>query len=128
MKNYEEQMIEAWAGPKLSKQVWYKRAFAKYKINGVEKYAFNWSWWGFFFGPFFLLTRKDFVGFLIYIGVYIMMWFAMGEIASFIIAPWGAAFCPYFLFKKYSKMKKDIESTVKGNEKRIETMRKLTNN
>ena len=60
MQNYEEQMLEAWVGNNLSKQIWYKKTFAKYKVNRVENYALNWSWWGAFFGGFFITCQKGF--------------------------------------------------------------------
>ncbi len=126
MKNYEERMIEAWVGDNLSKQIWYKKAFSKYKVNGVESYAVNWSWWGFSCGPFYPLVRKDFLGFFILLGLNILLIVGLGQFAWIGQILIGATSGPYFLYKKYSRMKRDIEATVKCDEKRIETMKQIT--
>jgi hypothetical protein len=64
--DYDEKMLRTFIG-KDNKFFWYKNAFAKYEFNGVEHFAWNWSWYSFFFAPFYFIYRKLYLeGFLMF--------------------------------------------------------------
>ncbi|EDM23012.1 hypothetical protein [Caminibacter mediatlanticus] len=118
--NYEERMIEAFVqNPK--KFEYYKEAFNKFNVNGIERVAWNWSWWGFFGNFWFLLYRKSYLGALIsFIGNILFSFLPIiGPLIWYIL---NGGYDVYFIYKKYKKLKKEIEDNIEDEEKRIETM------
>jgi hypothetical protein len=117
---YDDRMIEAFVD-KAEVTTWYKNAFSKFDVNGVEKMTWVWSWWAFFGGIFYLLYRK---AYLAAGGLFILTIVAsiipFGGIALW-IATGGLA--PYFVYKVYLEKKREIETRISDEEKRIETMR-----
>ena len=120
---YEAKMLEAFVGKPESpeKGLWYANAFGKYDINGVDVIKWNWSWWAFFGGIWFLLYRKAYAaaGGLLLISI----------IASFIpfsgivISILAGGFSSYFIYKIYKTKKLEIEATHMDEEQRIEMMK-----
>lgn len=117
---YDDRMIEAFVD-KAEVTTWYKNAFEKFEINGVEKLTWVWSWWAFFGGIFYLLYRKAYLaaGGLLVLTI-ITSFIPFGGIALW-IATGGLA--PYFVYKVYREKRREIESSIQDEEKRIETMR-----
>lgn len=134
--SYDDKMLEAFVGVP-EKVEWYKNAFKKYNVNGVESFAWNWSWWAFFGGAFFLLYRKVY---LYAVGLFIVgivlniplsaiadenvktftslintlsLWIISGGVSTFL------------LYKKYIKIKQEIENKISDTNSRIETMKTL---
>lgn len=115
-------MIEAFVN-KPEKTSWYQNTFNKYQVNGIDKMTWNWSWWAFFGGVFFLLYRKAYLpalglfGATVVLGwipfVSLILWILTGGLAS------------YFVYKTYSQKKQEIEGTIEDSQKRIETMQQV---
>ena len=69
--NYEDRMLAAFVG-KPEKFLFYKRAFSKYNVNGLERFEWVWSWWAFFGGLAFYSIEKYIYGqlyFLLYLPI-----------------------------------------------------------
>jgi len=119
---YEAQMLEAFVGKPDApdKGLWYATAFNKYNINGVDKMAWNWSWWAFFGGIWFLLYRKAYAAagglFLISLAS------AFIPFAGLIIWILSGGFSSYFVYKVYQTKKMEIEAAQQGDAQRINTM------
>jgi len=117
---YDDRMIEAFIN-KAEVTTWYQNAFDKLEVNGIDKMTWVWSWWAFFGGIFYLLYRKAYLaaGGLLVLTI-IASLIPFGGIALW-IATGGLA--PYFVYKVYREKRKEIESSIEDEEKRIETMR-----
>ena len=120
--SYENKMIEAFVG-KPDKLYWYTNSFSKFNVNGVPAMKWNWSWWAFFGGVFFLLYRKAYLAAL----VLLIATMTLGMIPFMGLIIWilTGGYSTYFVYTKYMKMKSEIESVVDDEEKRVETMKKL---
>lgn len=120
LNDYDDQILEAFVN-KPEVTAWYKMAFSRYSVNGVDKMAWVWSWWAFFGGIFYLLYRKAYMAAL---GLFVL------TIVSFAI-PFGGlivwiitgGLAPYFVYKTYQSKKAEIEAAIADQHKRIETMR-----
>jgi hypothetical protein len=118
--DYEDRMLEAFV-QKPEKFQWYKNAFAKFNVNGVDKPAWVWSWWAFFGTFWFLLYRKAYLPALGF--------FIANVVASFVpilgLVVWilTGGYATYFVYKTYKAKKEEIEAKIADPEKRIETMR-----
>ncbi len=119
-EEYEEKMIEAFV-QKPEKFDYYKRAFKKFNVNGIERIAWHWSWWGFFFEFWFLLYRKAYIGALISFlgGILLGLIPFFGPLIWMIL---NGGYDVYFIYKKYKKLKNEIEMKVSDPYQRIETM------
>ncbi len=120
LNDYDDQMIEAFVN-KPEVTAWYKMAFSRYNVNGIDKMSWVWSWWAFFGGVFYLLYRKAYLPAL---GLFVL------TIVSFAI-PFGGlivwivtgGLAPYFVYQTYKSKKAEIEANIADEQKRIETMR-----
>ena len=118
--SYEDRMLYAFVG-KPSKFDWYKKAFAKYSINGIEKVEWNWSWYAFFFNFFYLLYRKVY-GISGLLFLFYLIFGSIGGIFGLILNIIFGGYLPFFVYKRYFKKKKDIEEHISNEDMRIETM------
>jgi hypothetical protein len=122
---YEAKMLEAFVGKpdKPEKGLWYANAFSKYDVNGVDAMKWNWSWWAFFGGIWFLIYRKAYAAagglFLISIAS------AFIPFAGLIIWVLTGGFSPYFVYKTYKAKKLQIEAAEGDQNRRIEMMQEL---
>jgi len=120
--HYEAQMVEAFVGKPDApeKGLWYANAFTKYNVNGVDKMAWNWSWWAFFGGIWFLLYRKAYAAagglFLISLAS------AFIPFAGLVVWILTGGFSPYFVYKVYQTKKQEIEAAQESESQRINTM------
>jgi hypothetical protein len=116
-------MLEAFVGKPESpeKGLWYANAFAKYEINGVDVIKWNWSWWAFFGGIWFLLYRKAYAaaGGLLLISIVASIIPYSGIIISIL----AGGFSTYFVYKVYKTKKREIEARYMDDEQRIEMMK-----
>ncbi|MDD3592643.1 MAG: DUF2628 domain-containing protein [Sulfurovum sp.] len=120
--DYENKMVEAFID-KPEKTVWYQNSFKKYQVNGIDRVAWNWSWWAFFGGFFFLLYRKAYMAAL---GLFVISLLASWvPILPFIVSILTGGYATYFIFKNYSDKKKEVESSIQDTQTRIDTMREL---
>lgn len=117
---YEYKMIEAFTR-KPEKVEWYKRAFDKYNINGVDVVRWNWSWWAFLGGFWFLLYRKAYLAAaILFIIVHVV---AYMPIAGLIVWIASGGLSMYFVYKVYKRKKFQIEAAQMDDELRAATMR-----
>jgi len=123
--HYEAQMVEAFVGKPDApdKGLWYANAFTKYNVNGVDKMVWNWSWWAFFGGIWFLLYRKAYAAagglFLISLAS------AFIPFAGLIIWVLTGGFSTYFVYKVYKTKKLEIEANEESDDQRIHMMQLL---
>jgi len=121
-EEYENAMIEAFVN-KPEKTEWYKNAFSKYNINGIDTMKWVWSWWAFFGTWAFLLYRKQYIP-----AIVLFLLSIVGTVIPFlhfIISLLAGGFSTYFVYKGYKKKKEEIESTINNPQLRIETMREV---
>ncbi len=120
---YEAKMLEAFVGKPDApeKGLWYANAFSKYDVNGMDVIKWNWSWWAFFGGIWFLLYRKAYAaaGGLLLISIVASMIPYSGIIISIL----AGGFSTYFVYKVYKTKKYEIEANYADEEQRIEMMR-----
>lgn len=121
--SYDKKMLCAFIG-KPNKVMWYKQAFAKYNKNGVQDFAWNWSWYAFFFGFWYLLYRKVYGWSAIFILIY-MFFGTIGGLYGLLINIVLGGTLPYFVYQKYYTKKKEIEAIINDENLRIETMSKI---
>ncbi len=116
----ESQMIEAYIDKEKSED-FYKEAFAKYTVAGVDQFAWHWSWWAMFGGVFYLLYRKLYLEALVYFVLFatvgmipfagLIMWIASGGVL------------PYLVYKRYKKTKEQVEQNLSGDEVQLQALR-----
>ena len=121
-QNYEDRMLEAFIQTP-EKSDWYKNAFSKYSINGVDKISWVWSWWAFFGGFWFPLYRKSYMPAL---GLFIISIIAgVIPLIGLIIAILAGGYTTYFIYKTYQQKKLEIETKLQDPEQRIEAMQQV---
>lgn len=124
LDSYKDKMLMAFV-QKEKKFKWYKKTFDKYNINGVDRFIWQWSWWAFFGGCFYLLYRKAYL--------YSLICFMLPTIGSsnniitlislsIILHIASGGILPYFVYLQYKRNKEKIESKITDETKRIETM------
>ena len=118
--DYEDRMLEAFV-QKPEKFEWYKNAFSKFNVNGVDKMAWVWSWWAFFGTFWFLLYRKAYLPALVLFVIEIVASFI--PLLGLIVWVLTGGFATYFVYKSYKQKKEEIESKIDDPIKRIETMK-----
>jgi hypothetical protein len=121
--DYETKMLDAFI-QKPEKLFWYKNAFAKYNVNGIDKMAWHWSWWAFFGDFWFLLYRKAYLAALVVFILDILVSF-IPFVGPLIFAILRGGYSTFFIYKKYIKLKQDIENLIPNENERIETMRQV---
>jgi len=123
--DYEARMVEAFVGKPddPEKGFWYANAFSKYDVNGVEKMAWQWSWWAFGAGIFFLLYRKAYAA----AGGLFLISLASGLIpfAGLVVWVLSGGFSTYFVYKVFKTKKLQIEAAQSDVNQRVNMMEQL---
>lgn len=119
MSGYEKEMIAAFVD-RPEKNEWYEQAFANYRINGIDKMSWVWSWWAFAGGPLFLLYRKAYMAAGILFALSILL--SVIPFGSVIIWILSGGYSTYFVYKVYQNKKSEIEAKIDNEQERIETM------
>lgn len=128
--NYEDNMIEAFVNKPTEPEtiLWYQNAFKKFNVNGIDTFAWHWSWWAFFGGFLFLLYRKAYLPAL---GLFLLQMVLAAipipfvSIISLILWVLTGGYSTYFVYKSYSDIKKKIEAVASTEDERIHLMRQL---
>lgn len=120
-QEYSDKMIAAFVG-KEEKVSWYKNAFSKYNVNGVDTMQWYWSWWAFWGGFLFLLYRKQY-------GPAAILFIVSGIISAImpffgwlIVAILTGGYATYFIYKGYKTKLYELENAIADEDKRVETM------
>ena len=115
--DYENRMIEAFVG-KPEKYKWYKNAFTKFNVNGIDTLKWHWSWWAFFGNMWFLLYRKAYLAAL---GLFIL---SVIPYVGLLLCILNGGYGTFFVYKAYRNKKSEIENTISSSDEktRIETM------
>lgn len=119
----KEEVLENYLGTP-DKFDWYKRAFDKYEINGVEKFAWNWSWYSFFFGYVYLVYRKCYIEAILLWAAQIIVGCLFG-ITGVVVMILCGGFLPYLVYKRYKKIAIKVDAIDEDYRKKLETMREL---
>ncbi len=120
--DYESAMLEAFIG-KPEKTEYYRNTFAKYSVNGVDRIMWNWNYWAAFGGIFFFLYRK------LYIEAGVIFLINLAAASTLSIIGWTiigilmGGYGSYFVYKRYNKVKLNIENSTADETKRIGAMR-----
>jgi len=113
---------------------YYIKAFEKYNLTGVDQFKWNWSWWSFFGGVFFLLYRKLYIEALIFFIILTIVGQlptsidqipVIGEIDIVYFLTWIASggIFPYFVYRRFRKIKNETDNYIE--DKRIDKIREL---
>jgi len=116
--NYEDRILAAFVG-KPEKYFFYKRAFSKYNVNGIDHLKWVWSWWAFLGNWAFLVYRKTYLWAVIF---FVLSLIPYVNIISLIVLG-GTGI--YFVYQKYKKLKFEIENTVQDEDERLKMMIEL---
>jgi len=119
----KEEVLEAYLGTP-DKYDWYKHAFDKYEINGVEKFAWNWSWYSFLFGYVYLVYRKCYIE-AILLWVAQMIIAGLFGITGIVIMILCGGLLPYLVYKRYKKIALEVENIDGNYIKKLETIKEL---
>ena len=103
----------------------YKKAFGKYSINGIEKFAFCFSWGGFIFGAFNLIHRKLYLEGIIWLVVSAILGISSGGFLSIISWILGAFLNPFLIYKRYKKILRQSDMSKMSIDQKIETLREM---
>ena len=95
----------------------YKKAFTKYHVTGIDQFAWHWSWWAMFGGVFYLLYRKLYLEAL----VYFVLFATIGMLPFVGLIMWGVSggVLPYFIYKRYQKTREQVEKHLTGEEVKL---------
>ncbi|SFV69320.1 hypothetical protein MNB_SM-4-827 [hydrothermal vent metagenome] len=121
-KEYNNAMIEAFIDTP-EKTLWYQLAFSKFNINGLDKIAWNWSWWGFFSGFLFLLYRKAYIPALVLFVLSITV--GIIPFVGLLLMVLSGGFSTYFIYKIYKTKLHETENIVQDEETRLKTIREI---
>jgi len=121
-EHYDEAMLTAFV-QKPNKMPFYKQALQKMTITGKPNLKWTWSWWGFFGGWAFLLYRKAYLpAVAFFFASIISMAIPLAPLILMIILG-GVA--PYFVVKRYDRLKSEIEGNIEDSNLRIEAMKQV---
>jgi len=120
MKLDDTQAIEAYINTPKTLD-FYKKAFEKYTITGIEQFAWQWSWWAIFGGVFYLLYRKLYIEAL----AYVILFATVGMIPFLGLVFWvsSGGILPYFVYKRYKKTRYEVEKHLTGTEVKLSALR-----
>lgn len=123
--DYEDKMLKAFvqkpAEPSI--EFWYKNAFSKFNVGGIDTLKWHWSWWAFFGGFLFLLYRKAYVPALALFVLQMVV--VVIPVAPLILWILTGGFSTYFVYKTYQGTKNKIELMHSDENKRVELMYQL---
>ncbi len=116
----ESKAVEAYINKEKSLG-FYQKAFAKYSVAGVDQFAWHWSWWAMFGGIFYLLYRKLYVEALV---LFILL-VTVGMIPFVGFVAWivTGGVLPYFVYKRYKKVKAQVESNLPSESEQLNALR-----
>ena len=103
----------------------YKKAFSKYYVNGIDKFAFCFSWGGFIFGTINLFYRKLYLEGLIWLLASAVLSGISSGILVIVIFFAGAFINPFLVYKKYRKVLRHCNEQKMSFEQKIDTLRSL---
>jgi hypothetical protein len=120
----EDALIEAFIGDK-DTAVFYKKAFSKYSVNGIEKFGFCFSWGGFVFGAINLFHRKLYKEAVIWlIGSAVLSGISAGFLAIILFFA-GAFVNPYLIYKRFKKILAQCDAQAMLFAQKIETLKAM---
>ncbi|RRS31385.1 MAG: hypothetical protein P794_03745 [Epsilonproteobacteria bacterium (ex Lamellibrachia satsuma)] len=122
MVSNEEEAIRAYIN-KPESEAYYINAFKAYENNGIAQFRWYWSWWAFFGGVFFLLYRKLYVEAAVFFLIGIMS--SRMPIASFIIWIASGGIFIYFVYKRYKKIKAQVDANISNPSEQLQALREL---
>lgn len=118
----EDKAIEAYIGTEKSVE-FYKKAFQRYNVSGVEQFAWQWSWWALGGGMFYLLYRKLYLEAL----GYFLLFMIVGAFPLISLVLWIASggVLPYLVYKRYKKIKAEVEANIPDEQGQLQALQEL---
>jgi hypothetical protein len=118
----ESEAIKAYIGTEKT-LAFYEEAFKKYSVAGVDQFAWHWSWWAFGGGMFYLLYRKLYLEAL----GYFILFMVVGAFPLISIVLWiiSGGVLPYFVYKRYKKIKAQVETNLSDSQEQLSALREL---
>lgn len=101
----------------------YKNAFSKYNVNGVEKFALVWTWWGFFFSSLMLIYRRLYVEAVIWIVASSILAGSTAGVLGLLVLVAGGVLPPYLIYKKFMRIIRRCNELNMGYEQKIQTLK-----
>lgn len=101
----------------------YKEAFSKYNVNGVEKFALVWTWWGFFSGSLMLIYRRLYVEAVIWMVAFSILSGATAGVLGLLMFIAGGIVPPYLIYKKFMRIIKKCNELNMAYEQKIQTLK-----
>ena len=120
-------MIEAFVNTpqKPEKVVWYKKSFDKFAKGG----KWQWSWWGFLMGPWFLLYRKvygwGFLFLVLTIAAAVIENHAVAASVQLILYVILGGFSAYLIYSRFVTKKRNIEEAFPDESQRVAEMQNI---
>jgi hypothetical protein len=105
--------------------LFYKKAFGRYSVNGIDKFGFCFSWGGFLFSAINLFHRKLYKeGVIWLIGEAVLSVISNGflSILVFLVSAFAN---PYLVYKRYKKIILQCDSQKMSYDQKLETLRIL---
>lgn len=118
----ESEAIKAYIGTPKSEE-YYQKAFAKYSVAGVDQFAWNWSWWALGGGMFYLLYRKLYLEALGYFVLFMVI--GAFPFASLLLWIASGGVLPYFVYKRYKKIKTQVEANLHSPQEQLAALEEL---
>ena len=121
--NYDERALKAFINS--NSFPWYANTFEDFSQNNGNYPIWKWSWWAFFGGVWFLFYRKLYLeGFSFWIFGIILTYF-FGPVIMIPLMICVGGFAPWILYKRYLKIKREVEYTTSDNKERLFLMEDL---
>jgi hypothetical protein len=118
------ELIEAFIGQN-GNTAFYKKAFGKYSINGMERFAFCFSWGGFLFGAINLFYRKLYLEGVIWLIASAVLAGISSGLLAIIVFFAGAFVNPFLVYKKFRKILRQCNDQKMTLDQKVETLRSM---
>jgi hypothetical protein len=118
------ELIEAFIGQN-GNTAFYKKAFGKYSINGMERFAFCFSWGGFVFGAINLFYRKLYLEGVIWLIASAVLAGISSGLLAIIVFFAGAFVNPFLVYKKFRKILRQCNDQKMTLDQKVETLRSM---
>ncbi len=118
----DEQAIDAYINTPKTVE-FYKEAFEKYTIAGVDQFKWHWSWWAFGGGVFYLLYRKLYLE----AAIYLLVFSILINIPALNLLAWivSGGVLPYLVYRRYKKIKKQVKKNIENPNKQLDVLKEL---
>lgn len=116
--NYEVKAVEAFINNPRSFD-WYYDTFKKFSNLEHKKPIWQWSWWAFLGGVWFLFYRKLYLEGLIIWLIGSLLTFTFGPVAMLPLMIALGGYTPWLIYRRFKKIKREVEYTTSDSKERL---------